>query len=291
MLIFARGWSCDRDGPGQRLMFYLKGCNLRCRYCGNPEGIDPGVELMYYPERRSGVPLAECCRDGSLDCANCRTYECVRIWRHPEHELAGEEISVDEVLLLARESRRMFGELGGVTFGGGEPTLQHCELFAAIDRLVAEGIDVTVESNASLPVYPQLIGRVDHLISDCKAVDDARHRALTGSGNAAILEHLRAAASGQRDLLVRVPLIPGYNADDAELERYRKFFAELNVLHQKNFGEALKAQCLRLHHMGMPKYRALRREYPLAGVAEPTVAEAARFTEAWRAAGVEIIAS
>ena len=43
--------------------------------------------------------------------------------------------------------------------------------------------------------------------------------------------------------------------------------------------------------MGTPKYRALGREYPLAGVAEPTVEAAARFTDAWRAVGVEVIAS
>ena len=88
-----------------------------------------------------------------------------------------------------------------------------------------------------------------------------------------------------------MPLIPGYNADDAERERYANFFAELNELHKKNFGEALKVQCLRLHHLGEPKYRALRREYPLAGVASPTAEAAARFTDAWRSAGVEIAAS
>ena len=291
MLIFERGWSSDRDGPGQRLIFYLKGCNLRCRYCGNPEGIHSGVELMYYPERKSAVPLAECCRDGSLDCAKCRTFECVKIWHHPERELAGAELSVDEVLSIALESRRMFGDAGGVTFGGGEPTMQFEELSAAIDRLRAAGINVAVESNASRPEYPRLIGKVDHLISDCKAVDDARHRILTGVGNAAILKHLRAAAAGQKSFLVRVPLVPGYNADDAERERYKEFFTELNDLHEKSFGEPLKVQCLRLHHMGEPKYRALRREYPLAGVASPTPEEAARFTDAWRGAGVEVVAS
>ena len=291
MLIFARGWSSDRDGPGQRLIFYLKGCNLRCRYCGNPEGMNPGVELMYYPERKSQVPLAECCGDGSLDCARCRTFECVRVWRHPERELAGEELSVDDVVGLASESRRMFGESGGVTFGGGEPTMQAGELLAAIDRLQAAGMNVTVESNASRPEYLHLVGKVDHLISDCKAVDDARHRILTGVGNAAILEHLRAAASDQKSFLVRVPLIPGFNADEAERERYKVFFAELNARHRKSFGEPLKVQCLRLHHLGEPKYRALRREYPLAGVAEPTVDAAAEFTAAWRDAGVEIVTS
>ena len=291
MMIFSRGWSTDRDGPGQRLIFYLKGCNLRCRYCGNPEGMNPGVELMYYPERRSAVPLAECCKDASLDCADCRTFECVRVWRHPEREIAGVETSVDEVVSLALESRRIFGDRGGVTFGGGEPTMQSAELFSAIDRLRAEGIDVTVESNASRPEYPRLFGKVDHLISDCKAVDEARHRALTGVGNAAILEHLRAAAAGQRDFLVRVPLIPGFNADDAERERYRVFFAELNALHRRSFGEALRVQCLRLHHLGEPKYKALRREYPLAGVVEPTAEEAARFTAAWKPAGVEVVPS
>lgn len=291
MLIFSRGWSVDRDGPGQRLIFYLKGCNLRCLYCGNPEGIAPRVEVMRYPERKSAVPAAECCKDGRMECRKCTTFECVKIWHHPEFEVAGEVVTADDILALARESRAMFGGTGGVTFGGGEPTMQAAELFPAIGRLRAEGFDVTVESNASLPAYRELVGNVDHLISDCKAVDDARHRALTGSGNARILENLRAAAAGQRDLLVRVPLIPGFNADDAELARYTEFFRELDALHRRNFGSPQRVQCLRLHHMGAPKYRALGRKYELEGTAEPAVGEAARFTDAWRAAGLEIIPS
>ena len=56
MLIFSKGWSVDRDGPGQRLVFYLKGCNMRCLWCANPEGISPLPRTLYYPGRgRSGT--------------------------------------------------------------------------------------------------------------------------------------------------------------------------------------------------------------------------------------------
>jgi len=291
MLIFSRGWSCDRDGPGQRMIFYLKGCNLRCLYCGNPEGIHPGVELLRYPERRSEVPPEECCKDGSLNCAECTTFECVNIWHHPEFELAGEEIALSEILRLAEESRSLFGSDGGVTFGGGEPTFQYRELFEAIDMLQYNGFNVTVESNASLPAYTRLIGKVDHLISDCKAVDGERHRRLTGSDNAEIKKHLRAAAAGQKSFLVRVPLIPGFNADEAELERYCEFFNELNELHLRGFNEPLSVQCLRLHHMGASKYRALGREYKLEDTTEPSPETASRFAEAWKTNGLKVIES
>ena len=54
MMIFADGWSNDKDGPGQRLMFYLKGCDMRCRWCANPESISPEPEVLFHPERAKG---------------------------------------------------------------------------------------------------------------------------------------------------------------------------------------------------------------------------------------------
>jgi pyruvate formate lyase activating enzyme len=289
MLIFAQGWSNDKDGPGQRMIFYFKGCNLRCLYCGNPEGLHQKIELMYYPERQSDVPEAECCKDGSLDCRNCTTFECARIWHHPHFEVAGTEISKEEILRLALESKALFGKNGGVSFGGGEPTLQFAELRQTIELLHKNGINTTVESNASLPDYSELIDLTDYLISDCKAVDCKKHIALTGCDNTLIKKNLLDAARRKKNFMIRVPLITNYNDDDDELNRYTGFFSELNCEHMKNFGEALKVQCLRLHHMGMPKYRALGMDYLLENVSEPTVERAKLFTDAWKSAGLEVV--
>jgi pyruvate formate lyase activating enzyme len=96
MRIFASGWSDNKDGPGLRYIIYCKGCNLNCCYCGNPESINAGLEIMHYADRTSLVDLSKCCNH-KLNCQNCQTFECVKIFHHPQMELAGEDLSVAEI--------------------------------------------------------------------------------------------------------------------------------------------------------------------------------------------------
>ncbi len=40
MNIFNKGFNFNQDGPGNRLVYHLSGCNMRCKWCANPEGFD-----------------------------------------------------------------------------------------------------------------------------------------------------------------------------------------------------------------------------------------------------------
>ena len=287
MLIFAKGWSRGKDGPGQRLVFYLKGCNLACRYCGNPEGMRPEREVLFYRNRATAVPPELACKDGTCQCDGCTDFRCVTRFHHPSFELAGTEYSPEQLRDLALASRSLFDGGGGVTFGGGEPTLQAAELLRTLNLLRTCGISTAVESNASTEAYRSLVGDVDFLISDCKAVSPACHRALTGVDNDRILSNLRFAAEHQPEFLLRIPLIPGYNLE--EPERYREFLHSLATARKDTLHRDLCVQPLRLHHLGETKYRALNREYPLSGVATPDRKAQAAFEAAAGSEGVRCL--
>jgi pyruvate formate lyase activating enzyme len=249
MRIFARGWSDGFDGPGRRLVYYLKGCNLRCTWCGNPESIAAVPEMLFYPEKSAFA--AESCphgavRDGLLDrrvCAHCEDHACTDRWRDPAFERVGEEVTLAELLAQVEERRPLFGG-GGVTFSGGEPTLQMDALLEAADALRARGVNVAVETNASSPRFRELDGRVDTLICDLKAVTSDLHVRMTGVDNRSILANL---ASGLV-MTVRVPLVRELNFEPSERERIGRFLAEVRPE---------RVGLLLLHRLGRPKYEAL----------------------------------
>ncbi len=280
MRIFAQGWSDNKDAPGQRWIVYLKGCNFHCRYCGNPESIHPAPEVLFYRDRVKALAPERCCTR-QMECASCTTFECVKVWKHPAFELVGEDIPVPELLAKVEAMRHM---IDGVTFGGGEPTLQIDELLEALDGLRAMGVNTAVESNAGTGAYARIVGVVDYLISDLKAGTYEGYRRLTGSGDETVKRNLRLAAEKQKELLIRIPLIPGYNTPLDELEAMRDFLAELRGMRSE-----LKVQTLRLHHAGAVKYRALRRSYTLEDVEPPSVELQQSFDRMLQEAGLTVL--
>ncbi|HEY5277189.1 MAG TPA: glycyl-radical enzyme activating protein [Coriobacteriia bacterium] len=250
MRIFARGWSDGFDGPGRRLVYYLKGCNLRCHWCGNPESIAAVPEMLFYP-RKSAFASESCphgaVRDGLLDrhaCARCMDHACVERWRDPAFELVGEEITLSNLLAQVEERRPFFGEDGGVTFSGGEPTLQMDALLAAADALRERGVHVAIETNASSPRFHELAGRSDLLICDLKAISGDLHARMTGADNRLILANLASGIA----MTVRVPLIRELNFVPEEREKIHRFLVETRPE---------RVGLLLLHRLGRPKYEAL----------------------------------
>jgi glycyl-radical enzyme activating protein len=282
MRIFATGWSDEFDGPGRRWIVYLQGCSFRCRWCANPEGLETAPVMQFFPDRgaatESACPFGAVSGNGSglrLDrskCSTCATRPCIRVWRHPAFAIAGEDVSVEEIVRRAVSSRALMEPDGGVTFGGGEPTLQMNELLAALDALRGEGIHTTVETNAEHVELSRLFGKTDLLIADLKAVSRDRHVAWTGTDNDRVLENLRLAAKEQAALLIRIPLVTGLNDEKQEQVRMAEFLAEVAATRER-----LDVQILRLHHLGEPKYAALGLEYPMRGTPVPSLENANAF--------------
>ncbi|MCY2929175.1 MAG: glycyl-radical enzyme activating protein [Planctomycetota bacterium] len=288
MRIFSTGWSEDVDGPGRRWVVYLKGCNFRCRWCANPEGIDPAPEMLFYPAR-SGYADTACphgaVKDNALDrarCAACPDRPCVGVAKDPAFELAGRELGVDELVARALAARPLLRQ-GGVTFAGGEPTLQADEVLAAAAALRDRQIHTAIETNAGTPGFARFPGQVDLIIADVKCVSPDRHREFTGADNSLVADNLAAAAARQRDLLVRVTLVTPFNDAPAELARLAGLLGRLRKQRDR-----LRAQVLRQHHLGGPKYAALGIEYPMKDAPCPPPSRARELEGLLAEAGLDV---
>ena len=284
MRIFSTGFSEEFDGPGRRWVVYLKGCNLRCHWCASPESFSSSREILFYPDRSKycdkSCPFGAVLLDGdtySLDrekCESCKSHNCVTVFNDPAFEIAGQDMTVDQLVCKADSYQPLFGSTGGVTFGGGEPTLQDVELFDTIVKLREKNINVAVETNGTTDAARGLVGNVDLLICDLKCFSRDVHIQWTGNENDKVLETISHACKERQNLLVRVPLVCGFNDSRYEWKLIADFLCE-----SKNLVGELTVEVLRMHHIGKSKYKALGIEYLMDKTECPTPADANELAE------------
>lgn len=278
LLVFNIGFTCEVDGPGQRMVVYVKGCNMRCPWCAAPESIVPRPEVLFYPQRLEDPRRAvKACSYGAVRlhgnsvsrdvsvCASCDTLSCLDT-DNPAFERAGEEISVAEVVERVIRYRAFFTNLG-VTIGGGEPTCRFEAVRELLTRLRKEGVHTAIETNGVCPELPQLFEVVDLLYIDLKHPDSAGCAEATGQGNESVLANIGARWRQGRAMVVRIPLVPGYNEDE---ETMREFGAVLSAI------GALSVELLPYHRRGEVKWRALGLDPPAGDAREPSPDEMER---------------
>ncbi|MEA3467639.1 MAG: glycyl-radical enzyme activating protein [Thermodesulfobacteriota bacterium] len=232
------------DGPGIRTTVFFKGCTLHCPWCHNPELISPKPEIAFYAERciLCGDCQAVCPEDAiqmqgenRIDrtrCTGCGL--CVKSCPAAVLKKIGCEYELEELVeILLRD--RLFYETsgGGVTLSGGEPT-GHLKFAASLlERLHREGIHTTIETNGLFSYEEFASTCLDHLdliLFDLKFAGSVQHQEVLGTGNKLIKENLSSLVKRRaRDVIVRIPIIPGFTATRENIGRIGEYLYQLKV--------------------------------------------------------------
>ncbi len=278
------------DGPGIRTTVFFKGCPLHCTWCHNPEGLASAPEVLVVESRcidcgacvdacPSGVAaVAGWGADGRTLCTACAT--CVEACPAEARQIAGRDVTVPELLAEIVRDRVFFEGGGGVTFSGGEPLLQLRFLEGMLEACRAAGLHTAVDTSGLAPLKHllRIAPLTDLLLYDVKLVDEVRHRSHTGVSNATILSNLEALTRVHDAIWLRIPVVPGVNDDDANMQATAALAARLSSIR--------RVSLLPYHRLGADKLRRLKSTERLNRTEPPTRARMDELAAGFAAVGV-----
>ncbi len=244
------------DGPGIRTTVFLKGCNLRCLWCHNPESQSMKNELMFYSSKCEGCGRCRQVCEHPGSCISCG--KCVEVCHTGARVLAGRTADADEVINLVLRDREFYKTSGGgVTLSGGEPLLQIDFAEKILKTCKENGINTAVETAGNVPFdsLERILPFVDLFLFDIKGIDEENHKKNTGVSNKQILSNASALKERGANILFRMPVIPGCN--DNEVGAVSEFAGDYPL------------ELMAYHRTGCGKYTALGREYTLEEVVPP----------------------
>ncbi|MBN1191884.1 MAG: glycyl-radical enzyme activating protein [Dehalococcoidales bacterium] len=278
------------DGPGIRTEIFLKGCPLKCLWCHSPESQSPHMQVAWFEIRCIGLGVCgkclEACPGGAITegktivskvdqseiqvidinrelCDNCG--KCAVVCPANALAVCGTDMTVEQVLNRINKDRLYYRRSGGgVTLSGGEPMMQYEFSTAVFKQCKDQGINTALDTTgfARWDHYRAILEYTDLVLFDIKHMDSNRSLEITGRPNDLILENARKMAAAGISLQIRIPIVPGYNDSQENLQAIGRFCSGL--------GDAVTlVQLLPYHRLGLVKYERLQKKYQLEDIIPP----------------------
>lgn len=281
------------DGPGVRTTVFFKGCPLSCLWCSNPESQNPAPEVTYrYTSCKRCGTCVETCPLGIITleedgvhidrkaCDKCG--KCVEACVPEALRMSGERMTVDEVFkVVKRDSDFYKVSGGGVTASGGEILMQADFVAELFKRCREEGIHTCADTTGfgTRDAMEKVLAQSDLVFFDLKNIDPVAHEKQCGRSNNSILKNLSMVVEKKVPVVVRVPLIPGYNDSDENIIAISETVSGLT--------KEAPVNILPYHGYGANKYRMIDWEYRLDDVKSPSEEELERVKKIIESYGLE----
>ena len=265
------------DGEGIRTAVFLKGCNLRCPWCANPESQSGAPHVVVHKK------LCTACLSCYRNCPQKAVYyvgniiktnmdlctvcgRCVQFCPNSARQIYGQTVSVEEVMKeILKDSVYYARSGGGVTISGGEPLLQPQFTRAILEECGREYLHTAVETAGYAPwesVWTAL-EPASVVLMDIKATDPRTAAAfLPEKADAekmmeSKLQTIRRLREKGKNIIFRCPIVPGYNDNLHHIETVGELARQVGVA---------QVDLLPFHQFGKNKYDALDREYLFSDV-------------------------
>lgn len=281
------------DGDGIRTTIFFAGCPLHCGWCANPEGLEDVRRISFNAE--ACIDCGRCtlnCTQGvgiNLNLPEERA-KCISCGRCAECCPAGsrkklvKSYTIDDMLgVLERQEIFYRYSGGGVTFSGGEATLQQEILRILVNNLYDRAVNLAIETSGYFEFEEvcDILKKLDLIFIDIKHMDDSKHKKFTGASNIKILSNIERLNELNVDVVVRIPVIVGVNSEIKNIIETAKF-VKANIKNPK-------IELLPYHNLGDEKYEALGIEKPSGEFRSPSNDLLNELKNLIKAEGVDIV--
>ncbi len=281
------------DGDGIRTIIFFAGCPLQCQWCSNPESYTNFDKVAYY--EKTCIKCGKCAQicphgiginlNNSLERKRCKSCSlCIKSCPTNSRKNLIYHYSSEQILKMI-EKQKIFYKYssGGVTFSGGEATLQVDILRDLAYKLYDKAIHLVIETSGyfDFDEVKDIFKKLDLIFIDIKHMDDNKHNFYTGVSNEKILKNISKINTLKIPVVVRVPVIYEINSHIDNIRETAKFV--------KNNIDVPKLELLPYHSFGDSKYEALGLEKPSNQFKAPSREYLRKLCKTIENEGVEVV--